>query len=206
MRARSLRPVCGKPHNLRTLRLVRAPPRKEPSYEPSAGILAVLTLGALVLADTAGATKPFMERDVQGPFTLGETCSVPVLIQPTAPDVMNFFIFSDRRDIRVRAIRRDRHQSRHWKDGQDQSFGQLLGGATQRRHGHYHLPWLRPLKPVRHHHPRPHRHPTRRQWRCDLEHDQRDGGRPLRRVRRPVRNSSGSKSERERESYLAAAI
>ena len=38
-----------------------------------------------------------MERQVQGPFTLGagETCSFPVLIQPTAPDVLNFFIFSD---------------------------------------------------------------------------------------------------------------
>jgi hypothetical protein len=60
-----------------------------------AGIIAAaLTLGALVLAGTAGATKPFMERDVQGPDTL-EACSFPVLIQPTAPDVSNFFIFSD---------------------------------------------------------------------------------------------------------------
>jgi hypothetical protein len=60
-----------------------------------AGIIAAaLTLGALALAGTAGATKPFMERDVQGPDTL-EACSFPVLIQPTAPDVSNFFIFSD---------------------------------------------------------------------------------------------------------------
>jgi hypothetical protein len=59
-----------------------------------AGIVAALTFGALVLAGTAGATKPFMERDVQGPDTL-EACSFPVLIQPTAPDVSNFFIFSD---------------------------------------------------------------------------------------------------------------
>jgi hypothetical protein len=60
-----------------------------------AGIIAAaLTLGALTLAGTAGATKPFMERDVQGPDTL-EACSFPVLIQPTAPDVSNFFIFSD---------------------------------------------------------------------------------------------------------------
>jgi hypothetical protein len=60
-----------------------------------AGIIAAaLTLGALALAGTAGATKPFMERDVQGPDTL-EACSFPVLIQPTAPDVLNFFIFSD---------------------------------------------------------------------------------------------------------------
>jgi hypothetical protein len=60
-----------------------------------AGIIAAaLTLGALVLAGTAGATKPFKERDVQGPDTL-EACSFPVLIQPTAPDVLNFFIFSD---------------------------------------------------------------------------------------------------------------
>jgi hypothetical protein len=62
-----------------------------------AGVIATLTLGALVLAGTAGATKPYMERQVQGPFTLGagETCSFPVLIQPTAPDVLNFFVFSD---------------------------------------------------------------------------------------------------------------
>jgi hypothetical protein len=60
-----------------------------------AGIIAAaLTFGALVLAATAGATKPFKERDVQGPDTL-EACSFPVLIQPTAPDVLNFFIFSD---------------------------------------------------------------------------------------------------------------
>ena len=59
-----------------------------------AGIIAAVALGALVLAGTAGATKPFMERDVQGPDTL-EACSFPVLIQPTAPDVSNFFIFSD---------------------------------------------------------------------------------------------------------------
>ena len=50
--------------------------------------------GALVLAAPAGATRPFIERQVQGPDTL-EACSFPVLIQPTAPDVLNFFIFSD---------------------------------------------------------------------------------------------------------------
>jgi hypothetical protein len=62
-----------------------------------AGVIAALSLGALVLVGTAGATKPFMERQVQGPFTLaaGETCSFAVLIQPTAPDVLNFFVFSD---------------------------------------------------------------------------------------------------------------
>ena len=59
-----------------------------------AGIIAAVALGALVLAGTAGATQPFMARDVQGPDTL-EACSFPVLIQPTAPDVSNFFIFSD---------------------------------------------------------------------------------------------------------------
>lgn len=58
------------------------------------GVIAALTLGVLVLAGTAGATKPFMERLPQGPFTL-EACSFPVLIQPTAPDVMNLFIFSN---------------------------------------------------------------------------------------------------------------
>ena len=59
------------------------------------GVTAALILGVLALAGTAGATKPFMERAVQGPFTLTDTCSFPVLIQPTAPDVGNFFIFSD---------------------------------------------------------------------------------------------------------------
>jgi hypothetical protein len=61
------------------------------------GVTAALIVGVLALAGTAGATKPFMERNVQGPFTLaaGETCSFAVLIQPTAPDVLNFFVFSD---------------------------------------------------------------------------------------------------------------
>ena len=58
-------------------------------------------IGALAVADcaaasrAAGATKPFEERQVQGPFTLDETCSFPVLIRPTAPDVSNFFVFND---------------------------------------------------------------------------------------------------------------
>jgi hypothetical protein len=62
-----------------------------------AATIAAVSFGALVLAGTAGATGPVMERQVQGPFTLGagEPCSFPVLIQPTAPDVLNFFIFSD---------------------------------------------------------------------------------------------------------------
>jgi hypothetical protein len=54
-----------------------------------------LTVGVLALAGTAGATRPYMERVVQGPDTLSDTCSFPVLIQPTAPDVSNFFVFSD---------------------------------------------------------------------------------------------------------------
>ena len=58
------------------------------------GVTAALILGVLALAGTAGATKPFMERVVQGPFTL-DACSFPVLIQPTAPDIQNLFIFSD---------------------------------------------------------------------------------------------------------------
>jgi hypothetical protein len=57
-------------------------------------VIAALTFGAVVFAGTAGATKPFMERIPQGPFTL-DACSFPVLIQPTAPDVMNLFVFSD---------------------------------------------------------------------------------------------------------------
>jgi hypothetical protein len=59
------------------------------------GFTAALILGVLVLAGTAGATKPFMERQVQGPFTLDETCSFPVLFQPTGPAFTNFFVFSD---------------------------------------------------------------------------------------------------------------
>jgi hypothetical protein len=60
-----------------------------------AGVTAALTLAALVLAGTAGATQPFKARIVQGSDTLTQTCSFPVLLQPTAPDVMNFFVFSD---------------------------------------------------------------------------------------------------------------
>lgn len=59
-----------------------------------ARVITTLTAGALVLAGTAAATKPFKERQVQGPFTL-EACRFPVFIQPTAPDVFNFFVFSD---------------------------------------------------------------------------------------------------------------
>jgi hypothetical protein len=58
-------------------------------------LIAAFSVGALVLAGTAGATKPYMERQVQGEFTLDSTCSFPVLFQPTAPDILNFFIFSD---------------------------------------------------------------------------------------------------------------
>jgi len=58
-------------------------------------VIAAVTFGVLVLAGTAGAAQPYKERQVQGPYTLDSTCSFPVLIQPTAPDVSNFFIFSD---------------------------------------------------------------------------------------------------------------
>jgi hypothetical protein len=60
-----------------------------------AAVIAAVSFGALVLAGTAGATKPFMLREAQLPMTLSDTCSFPVLLQPTAPDVSNFFIFSD---------------------------------------------------------------------------------------------------------------
>jgi hypothetical protein len=62
-----------------------------------AGFTAALVLGVLSLAGTAHATQPFMERQVQGPLTFaaGELCSFPVLLQPTAPDVFNFFIFNN---------------------------------------------------------------------------------------------------------------
>jgi hypothetical protein len=58
------------------------------------GVTVALILGVLAVAGTAGATKPFMERLPQGPFTL-DACSFPVLIQPTGPDTQNFFIFSN---------------------------------------------------------------------------------------------------------------
>ncbi len=58
------------------------------------GVTAALVLGVLALAGTAGATKPFMARIPQGSFTL-DACSFPVLIQATAPNVMNLFVFSD---------------------------------------------------------------------------------------------------------------
>ena len=62
-----------------------------------AGVTAALILCVFALAGTAGATQPYMERIVQGPLTLaaGETCSFPVLLQPTAPDVLRVFVFSD---------------------------------------------------------------------------------------------------------------
>jgi hypothetical protein len=59
-----------------------------------AAVMAV-SFSALVLAGTAGATKPFMVREVQGPMTLSDTCSFPVLLKPTTPHVSNLFIFSD---------------------------------------------------------------------------------------------------------------
>lgn len=60
-------------------------------------VIAAVTFGVLVLAGTAGATQPYKERQVQGPFTLaaGEACSFSVLVQPTAPDISNSFVFSD---------------------------------------------------------------------------------------------------------------
>lgn len=60
----------------------------------AAWVIAVSTLGALVLAGMAGARQPVLVREEQGPFTL-DACSFPVLFQPTAPDVSNFFVFSD---------------------------------------------------------------------------------------------------------------
>jgi hypothetical protein len=62
-----------------------------------AGAISAVLCGVLVFTGTAGAAKPFKERQVQGPFTFaaGEPCSFPVLFEPTAPSVLNFFIFSD---------------------------------------------------------------------------------------------------------------
>jgi len=59
-----------------------------------AGLIVALTLGVLLFAGPAGATKPYTERQVQGPDTLA-ACSFPVLLQPPAPSVLNFFVFSD---------------------------------------------------------------------------------------------------------------
>ena len=65
------------------------------------GLTAALILGALIFAGPAGATKPFMERQVQvadllvNPVTGDPTCGFPVLFQPTGPSFTNFFIFSD---------------------------------------------------------------------------------------------------------------
>jgi hypothetical protein len=60
-------------------------------------VYAAVALGALGLAGTASATKPYKERQAVGPLTFaaGEACSFPVLIQPTAHDVVNVFVFSD---------------------------------------------------------------------------------------------------------------
>jgi hypothetical protein len=69
--------------------------RSKEALQRLAGVMGALTLGSLVLAGTAGATKPFMERIVLGPDTLSDTCSFPVLVEPTAPDVQNFFVFGD---------------------------------------------------------------------------------------------------------------
>jgi hypothetical protein len=53
-------------------------------------VIAVLTLAALALAGTVAAAKPFVERTALGPVTYGagELCSFPVLLEPTAPDVL----------------------------------------------------------------------------------------------------------------------
>jgi hypothetical protein len=53
------------------------------------------TLSALVFAATAAAAEPYKERDSVMPVALTNACSFPVLLQPTAPDVLNFFVFSN---------------------------------------------------------------------------------------------------------------
>jgi hypothetical protein len=58
------------------------------------GLTVALILGALALAGTAGATKPFVQRLPQGPDTL-DACAFPVLLQPTGAAFTNLFIFSD---------------------------------------------------------------------------------------------------------------
>jgi Tol biopolymer transport system component len=44
---------------------------------------------------TARAAIPYKERDSVAPVTLTGACGFPVLLQPTAPDVLNILIFSD---------------------------------------------------------------------------------------------------------------
>ena len=44
---------------------------------------------------TARAAIPYKERDSVTPVTLTGVCGFPVLLQPTAPDVLNVFVFSD---------------------------------------------------------------------------------------------------------------
>jgi hypothetical protein len=68
---------------------------KEFQMKRLSGVTAALILGMLALAGTADATKPFMERNPDFGGTLPDTCSFPILIQPTAPDVGNLFVFSD---------------------------------------------------------------------------------------------------------------
>jgi hypothetical protein len=70
------------------------PKEEEVQMKRLAGVTAALVLAVLSLAGTASATQPYKERVVQGPDTL-DACSFPVLLQPTAPNVLNFFIFSD---------------------------------------------------------------------------------------------------------------
>jgi hypothetical protein len=70
------------------------PTEEEVQMKRLAVVTAALVLGVLSLAGPAGAAQPYMERVVQGPDTLA-ACSFPVLLQPTAPDVLNLFVFSD---------------------------------------------------------------------------------------------------------------
>ena len=51
-------------------------------------------LHAISTRAVAASPSPGRVRK-QGPLTLEGTCSFPVLLQPTAPDVMNFLVFSD---------------------------------------------------------------------------------------------------------------
>jgi hypothetical protein len=50
-----------------------------------AGVTAALVLGVLSLAGTAGATQPYMERDVQGPGHACRRRDVQLPSPPPAP-------------------------------------------------------------------------------------------------------------------------
>ena len=58
-------------------------------------VVCVLIFTELVPAGAANAAQPFETRVSTTPVTLNDACSFPVLLQPTAPDVINTFVFNN---------------------------------------------------------------------------------------------------------------